>query len=130
MSAAIEAVCSVLIQDGVEDAPVVLIVVEVGTVAEPEVELDDPATAETTSMAGASKLAATGIDKNGADVMDGAAAAAREGATTGAKDGCSPIASNELSPAIEPSSKDPALVRSEAPLCDLIDIWMNSYCNG
>jgi hypothetical protein len=100
-----EAVCSVLIQEGVDEAPVVFIVtVEVvGTVAELETVLDDPATAETISMEGASRVGTVGIDEDGADVRDGAAA--------GAKDSCWPIASKkEPSLPVELSSKDPALV--------------------
>ena len=82
MSMAIEAVCSVLIQDGVDETPVVFMVtVEVvDTVAELEVELDDPATAETTSMTGASTARAAGIGEDTAEVANDAA--------TGAKDGC------------------------------------------
>ena len=68
-----------------------------------ETVLDDPATAETISMEGASRVGSAGIDGDGADFKDGAAA--------GAKDSCWPFASKkEPSLPIELSSKDPALV--------------------
>jgi hypothetical protein len=62
MSALIEAVCSVFIQDGVEEVLVVFVVVlvEVGVVAAPVPVVDDPATAEMMPKEGAGAGAVAG----------------------------------------------------------------------
>lgn len=69
-----------LVQVGVEEAPVVVVLTEaVGTTAGLDAALVDPATAETTSIAGASKVCAAGIDEDSPDVTDGAATGVKDG---------------------------------------------------